>query len=201
MINKPAYKLARRLGTGLFEKTQTQKFALRDARRKESGKRPRPKTDFGMQLLEKQKARFLYGINERQFKKYVTEALRRHGANDELLYESLEARLDNMVYRLHLAPTRRAARQLVSHGHMLVNGVRITTPSYRCKAGDIFMIREASASKRLFADLAEREKGESIPAWVTFDVGKRTGEVVGKPKLVKSELLFDVAAILEFYRR
>jgi len=201
MINKPRYKIARRLGPGLFEKTSTQKFALREGRRKETGKRPKAKSEFGLQLLEKQKARFFYGINERQFAKYVEQALLKRGANDELLYERLETRLDNVVCRLHLAPTRRASRQMVSHGHILVNGTRVTVPSYNLKIGDKISVREGSAKKIIFANLAERMKDAMPPSWLKFDPATRAGEMQGKPKMIKSELLFDIAAILEFYRR
>ncbi|KKU68060.1 MAG: 30S ribosomal protein S4 [Parcubacteria group bacterium GW2011_GWA2_47_16] len=202
MLNKPKYKIARRLGPGIFEKTQTQKFALREGRRKESRERPRPKSDFGLQMLEKQKARYSYGIGERQFAKYVAEALaKKTTKTDELLFERLETRLDNVAYRLHLAPTRQAARQMVSHGHIMINDVRITIPSYNVKLGDKVKIREASAKKILFANLAEKLKDAMPPSWLKFDAEKRAGEVQGKPKLVKSELVFDIAAILEFYRR
>jgi small subunit ribosomal protein S4 len=185
----------------LFEKTSTQKFALREGRRKETGKRPKAKSEFGLQLLEKQKARFFYGINERQFAKYVEQALLKRGANDELLFERLETRLDNVVCRLHLAPTRRASRQMVSHGHILVNGVRVTVPSYNLKIGDKISVREGSAKKIIFANLAERLKDSMPPSWLKFDPTTRAGEMQGKPKMVKSELLFDIAAVLEFYRR
>jgi small subunit ribosomal protein S4 len=202
MINKPKYKLARRLGTGLFEKTQTQKFALREGRRKETKSGPKARSEFGAQLLEKQKARYNYGINERQFAKYVLEALAKKGAKtDENLFERLETRLDNVIYRMQVAPTRQASRQMVSHGHITVNGVRITIPSYNVKVGDKVRVREASAKKALFANLPEKMKDSRPPAWLTFDPEKREGSVQGKPKLVKSELLFDIAAILEFYRR
>ena len=201
MISKPRYKIARRLGPGLFEKTSTQKFALREGRRKETGKRPKAKSEFGLQLLEKQKARFFYGINERQFAKYVEQALLKRGANDELLHERLETRLDNVVCRLHLAPTRRASRQMVSHGHILVNGVRVTVPSYNLKIGDKISVREGSAKKIIFANLVERLKDTMPPSWLKFDPTTRVGEMQGKPKMVKSELLYDIAAVLEFYRR
>lgn len=202
MLNKPKYKIARRLGPGLFEKTQTQKFALREGRRKETRDRPRAKSEFALQLIEKQKARYNYGIGERQFGKYVREALAKKRAKpDEVLFERLETRLDNVVYRMHLAPTRQAARQMVSHGHITVGDVRITIPSYNVKVGDKVKIREASVKKVIFADLAEKLKDGQTPSWLSFDPEKRAGEVQGRPKLVKSELLFDIAAILEFYRR
>lgn len=202
MINKPKYKIARRLGTGIFEKTQTQKFALREGRRTERRERPRARSAFGIQLLEKQKARVSYGINERQFAKYVREALARKGSKpDENLFSRLETRLDNIVYRLRLAPTRQAARQMVSHGHITVNSVRITIPSYNVKQGDIIKIREASIKKALFQNLQDRLKDNAPPAWLSFDSEKGTGVVQGRPKLVTSELLFDISAIFEFYRR
>jgi len=202
MLNKPKYKIARRLGPGLFEKTQTQKFALREGRRKETRERPRAKSEFAIQMLEKQKARYNYGIGERQFAKYVKEAISKKGAKtDELLLERLETRLDNVAYRLHLAPTRQAARQMVSHGHITINGIRITIPSYNVKVGDKIGIRQASVKKTLFANLVDKLKDNQPPSWLNFDSLKMVGEVQGKPKLVKSQLLFDIAAILEFYRR
>jgi len=202
MINKPKYKIARRLGPGLFEKTQTQKFALREGRRKEVRPKGRAKSEFAIQLLEKQKARFSYGINERQFGKYVAEAIAKKTAKpEETLYERLENRLDNVIYRMRLAPTRQASRQMVSHGHIMVNDVRVTIPSYSVKTGDKIKIREASAKKPLFANLADKLKDSHSPSWLTFDPEKRAGSVQGKPKMVKSELIFDISAIIEFYRR
>ncbi|MES2087396.1 MAG: 30S ribosomal protein S4 [Patescibacteria group bacterium] len=202
MINKPKYKLARRLGTGLFEKTQTQKFALREGRRVQVKTRPRARSEFGIQLLEKQKARYNYGVGERQFAKYAEEVLKKKDVKtDELLYEKLETRLDNVVYRMHLAPTRQAARQMVSHGHIVIKDFRITIPSYSVKVGDVIKIREGSAKKALFANLAEKMKDATTPSWLSFNVEKMSGTVQGKPKLVKSELLFDIATVLEFYRR
>lgn len=202
MINKPKYKVARRLGTGLFEKTQTQKFALREGRRAQVKTRPKAKSEFGIQLLEKQKARANYGVGERQFAKYAEEVLKKKDVKtDELLYEKLETRLDNVVYRMGLAPTRQAARQMVSHGHIVIKDFRITIPSYNVKVGDIIKIREASIKKALFAGLSEKLKDKVVPSWLSFDAEKKTGVVQGKPKMVKSELLFDIATVLEFYRR
>lgn len=202
MINKPKYKIARRLGPGMFDKTQTQKFALREGRRTISRERSRPKSSFGLQLFEKQKARVSYGINERQFAKYVREVLAKaHSKPGEALFERLETRLDNVVYRLHLAPSRQASRQMVSHGHITVNGIRITIPSYNVKKGDAVKIREASAKSPLFQNLQEKLKDLVPPAWLSFDPEKRAGVVQGRPKFVPSELLFDISAILEFYRR
>jgi small subunit ribosomal protein S4 len=198
----PKYKIARRLGAGIFEKTQTQKFAMRQARKKGKERRGGPKTDFGVQMLEKQKARFTYALSERQFSNYVKKALTRKGNNSELLYNALESRLDTVVLRSGFAPTRLAARQMVSHGHMMVNGRRVTIPSYSVRGGDKITPREGSLKKPLFADLEERlKKIQSTPAWLKVDPEKKTIEIQGAPKLNTEELLFDIGQVLEFYSR
>ena len=203
MFIKSKYKIARRLGPEIFDKTQTQKFALRSEKKSSlTSKRPKARSDFGLQLIEKQKARFTYGINERQFSKYVSEALAQKAVKaDEALYVRLETRLDNVAYRFGLAPSRQASRQMVSHGHLLVNGVRVTIPSFNVKTGDKISIREASLKKPLFAGLEERLKEKISPSWLAFDIAKKSGAVQGRPVLVKTDLTFDISAILEFYRR
>jgi len=201
MINKPKYKTARRLGANIFDKTQTAKFAEKDARRKVE-KRPRPKSDYGLQMLEKQKAKMTYGVNERMFAKYVKSILDKAGANSpEKLISILESRLDNVVYRLGFAPTRQAGRQMVSHGHIMVNGLKITIPSYQVSLGDKITIRESSAKKGIFANLAEKMKNQTYPSWLAFDVVKNECKVQGLPKLTTLETNFDIAAVLNFYSR
>ena len=123
----PKYKIARRLGPAVFEKTQTQKFALSEARHaagKKRDKRSKALSDFGLQLIEKQRVRFSYGITERQLSNYVEKAIETKGNPSENLFASLESRLDNVVYRMGIAHTRRLARQMVSHGHFVVYGKR-----------------------------------------------------------------------------
>lgn len=201
MIIGPKYKIARRLGAGIFEKTQTQKFALSEVKRGKKDKRSGPKTDYGIQMLEKQKARFSYALTEKQFSKYVKEALSKKGTKQELLYTLLESRLDNVVLRGGLASTRLAARQMVSHGHLTVNGRRVTIPSYLVKVGDKIAIREASTKKTLFATLEERLAKFQPPSWLKLDAEFKTLEVQGAPKLNTEELLFDIGQVLEFYSR
>ncbi|OHA46509.1 MAG: 30S ribosomal protein S4 [Candidatus Taylorbacteria bacterium RIFOXYD2_FULL_36_9] len=201
MINKPRYKIARRLGANIFDKTQGQKFADREARRKVE-KRSHPKSDFGLQMLEKQKAKVTYGVNERMFAKYVKSILDKAGANSpDKLILILESRLDNVIYRLGLAPTRQSARQMVSHGHIKVNDVKVTIPSYSVSLNDKITIKENSVKKGIFANLAEKLKDYTCPSWLTFDLIKNEAKVQGIPKLSVSEANFDPAAVLNFYSR
>jgi len=196
----PKYKIARRLGTGIFEKTQTQKYALREARRKI--KRSGPKSDYGLQLLEKQKARFSYGVNERQFSKYVKEAVAKKNMNSvDLLYKKLESRLDNVVYRIGFAPTRLAARQMVSHGHILVNAKKVTIPSYTVLLNDKVSIREGSKKSALFTSLSERIKERTMPTWINLNHDSKEAEIQGSPKLGPQDASFDLSAVVEFYSR
>ena len=202
MKTGPRYKRARRLGADLYEKTQSPKFAMRAARKVKVGKRPPSRSDFGQQLREKQRARYMYGLLERQFARYVQGAIEKKTMrDDEALYMSLETRLDNTLYRLGFAPTRQAARQMASHGHITVNGVRITIPSDQVKTGDVVRVRKASESKPLFAGLADKIRDHVSPPWLRYDRNKGEATIVGMPKMVRSELPFNIAAILEFYRR
>lgn len=199
----PKYKIARRLGAPVFEKTQSQKYALSQARKEKSGKSfMRPKSEFGIQLLEKQKARYTYCLTERQFSRYAKEALAKRGTNVlARFFEMLELRADNVAYRAGLAGTRLSARQLVSHGHITVNGRRITIPSYKLSVGDVLSVRPGSKEKRVFADLSERLSSYRQPSWLSFDEGSMTAKVITAPKLEESQALFNLRAILEFYSR
>lgn len=198
---KSKYKIARRLGPAVFEKTQTQKFAARMSRKgkKFEGRMP---SDFGKALLEKQKARYTYLILERQFKKYAEKAIaERVKKPEESLFESLETRLDNVVSRLALAPTRLASRQMVSHGHIAVNGKRVDVPSFTVSIGDVVTVMASSKSKKLFANVAEKAKEANVPSWLVFDVAKMEGKMISLPRFSPNEVAFDVFTILEFYRR
>lgn len=197
----PKYKIARRLGPSLFEKTQSQKFALRASSKKEAG-RKRPGSPFGIQLMEKQKARLTYGVGEKQFKKYVEEVLTVKGANiNESLIQKLERRLDNVIYRLGFAKTRQAARQFVSHGHIDVNGKRITIPSYTVSVGEVISIRERSKGNAIFKDISENLKNQKVPSWLALNVEKKEAKVQGLPKIPSNEIAFDVSAIFQYYSR
>ncbi len=203
MIIGPKYKIARRLGSQVFEKTQTQKFALAQARRKDKKEGGRgPKTDYGVQLLEKQKARFSYGLTEKQFSNYVKKSLAKKGGNQqEMLFSMLESRLDNVAYKAGFAHTRLFARQLVSHGHLMVNGKRVNIPSYQVKVGDKITVREGSTKKPVFSTLDEKLKKQQVPSWLALNLEKKVVEVQGAPKLKADELMFDIGQVLEFYSR
>ena len=201
MITKPKYKICRRLGPGVYDKCQTTKFSTTSGKfGGASGKRPKALTEYGTQLVEKQKIRFSYGITERQLSNYVKKASLVKGAGTAVkFYEDLESRLDNVIYRMGLAATRRAARQMVSHGHFIVNDKKVTIPSYEVKLGDVIKIREGSKVKKLFDNLAEKLKDYTAPSWLSFEVVKMEGKVLAKPK--NTDTFLDLNAVLEFYSR
>jgi len=202
MIRKPQYKVARRLGEKIYPKTQTQKFALRVGRKVPKGnRRPGSKTEYGQQFLEKQKVKFSYGVMEKQFARYVREAREGQTNPAQNLYARLETRLDNVVYRMGLASTRTAARQMVSHGHICINGKRVTVPSYQVHPGTKVTIREGSKSKAIFRDLDARLKNYKSPDWMTFDAATTTGMVRAVPSTIQQELSLNFNAVLELYSR
>ena len=202
MIIGPKYKICRRLGSGVFDQCQTQKFMVSEGMKsKLSKKGPRKQlSEYGQQLNEKQKIRFSYGITEKQLENYVNEATSSKGSvASEKLYELLEVRLDNTIYRLGLASTRRLARQMASHGHFLVNGSKTNVPSYRLKIGDKIAVREGSKSSVLFQDVDKKLEKFQVPAWLSLSTAKLEAEVKGKPK--KEDAFLDFNTVLEFYSR
>lgn len=199
LIVKSKYRIARRLGAGVFDQTQTQKFALTETHVKRP--RGRAQSDFNRQLLEKQRVRFTYGIQEKQLYNYAKKAVKTKDPS-AALHAALEMRADSTVYRTGLASTRRAARQAVSHGHILINGTRIKSPSYTVKKGDKITIREGSRKSPLFASLAEKSDNvRSVPSWLTVDVDLLTAEVIGVPQYNAGETGLDYATVFEFYSR
>ncbi|OGG49852.1 hypothetical protein A2763_01520 [Candidatus Kaiserbacteria bacterium RIFCSPHIGHO2_01_FULL_54_36] len=204
LLIKSKFKIAKRLGAAVFEKTQSQKFALSEARtpaKKGRGGRG-DGSDYGRQLLEKQRVRFTYGISERQLANYAEAAFADKNPS-ESLHRALEMRADSAAYRAGLASTRRAARQAVSHGHITINSKRTKVPSYRVKKGDIIAIREGSRQSPLFAGLAENkaENTRTIPQWLDVDLNLLTVEVKGEPTYNAVETGLDYATVFEFYSR
>jgi small subunit ribosomal protein S4 len=196
----PKYKIARKVGAPVFEKTQTPKFQLRESKRER--KQRGPKTSYGLQMLEKQKAQYTYLLSEKQFRNYVKAASAKKSSeavND--LYESLEMRLDNVVFRLGFANTRSFAKQMVSHGHILVNGKKVNIPSFKVSIDDKVSIREGSLKKAMFVNLNDKLKNVTVPNWIKFDFNKKEATIQSKPKMQGTDLMFDLSAVLEFYSR
>lgn len=198
------YKIGRRLGAGVFEKCQTAKFVASEARHLKNSKNKRPKalSGYALQFVEKQKVRFMYNISEKQFSNYIKEAVAtktKGSVATEVLYDLLENRLDNVVYRLGLAHTRRLSRQMTSHGHITVNGIKTTVPSLRVKVGDTIAVRGGSQKSPMFAEMVKKSKEYTAPNWLTFNAETLIGKVVGKPKNIDGFL--DLNTVLEFYSR
>jgi small subunit ribosomal protein S4 len=195
---KSKYKIAKRLGNGVFEQTQTPKFALAEQRKRME--RRRAPSDYGRQLLEKQRIRYTVGITEKQLSNYAQKAILEADPSTAL-HKMLEMRADSAIYRTGFASTRRAARQMVSHGHITVNGRRITTPSYQLKKGDVIGVREGSRKNALFASLSDKQERRSIPQWLAVDVNLLKAEVVGEPVYSTVETGLDYSTLFEFYSR
>ncbi len=197
----PKFKICRRLGPQVFEKCQTPKFVMADAKKGGKGKRGgKAATNYAIQLLEKQKMRMSYGVTEKQFYNYVKKAIdTKKGAPTEKLSEFLERRLDNVIYRLGFANSRPLARQIAAHGHITVNGKRVTVPSYMISVGDKIAIREGSKAKALFQNLETRLKNYTAPDWLSFDSETKSAIVKNLPH--QPEAYLDFNAVIEFYSR
>jgi small subunit ribosomal protein S4 len=205
MKTGPKFKICRRLGERIFPKCQTTKFAISSTGAakagKTTGRRSRSASDYGTQLREKQKARYTYGVNERQFRSYVKRSQMIKTGNPLVnLGQLVESRLDNVVYRLGFVPSRAFARQVVSHGHILVNGGRVTIPSYVVTVGDIISIRVQSRDNGVFREVATRLKEYEPPAWLLY-TADREAKVIAKPALEETESNLNLSAIIDFYSR
>ncbi len=197
----PRYKICKRLGSSIFEKCQTQRFQLSEARSAKNKKFRRQGSEFNRQLIEKQKLRLTYGLSEKQFSGYVAGALEMHTKPKETLFQSLETRLDSVVYRMGLAGTRRMARQMVSHGHMTVNGKKMTIPSYRVKKSDTLRVRDGSKTNAMFAGAHERLAEYRAPSWVAYNPGSFEGSLKEEPVYDEQDTGVDMQAVFEFYTR
>ena len=204
MKTGPRYKIAKRLGATVFEKAQTQKFALsaeRSAKNKKRGGRGR-QSEFGKQMLEKQKVRITYGVTEKQFRSYVDKALEVPTAKPaDRLHELLELRLDNVVWRMGLVPTRRGARQMVAHGHVMIGAKKMRVPSYIVKVGDVIAIRDGSKEHGVLAGFSERFAERTLPSWLTWDAKKMSGAVTTRPTTASADPAGDLVSVLSFYTR
>lgn len=175
-------------------------YSNRKSTRNPGGTRRKKVSEYGAQLKEKQKVKFVYGILEKQFHRYYLKAANMKGITGDNMLQLLELRLDNVVYRLGLAKTRRMARQVVGHGHIRVNGKKVDIPSYSVKVGDVITLRPTSAEKEMFKALRE---GTSVltPKWLTFDAPNLTGTVNALPAREDIDLQLQENMIVEFYSR
>lgn len=193
-----SYRKSRRLGFSILENGK--ELAKKPyAPGLHGQKRAKKLSNYGIQLQEKQKVRFMYGLNEKQFRKTFEEAGKLKGVHGENFLRLLESRLDNLVYRIGFASTRKGARQLVNHGHITVNGKKVNIPSYRCIPGDVIAIKEND--KNLSVVKSSLEALNNRVEFVTFDEAKMAGTYVRHPE--RSELNIDIneSLIVEFYNR
>lgn len=191
----PSLKRCRALGL------ETAVVGLAKSSKRQPKRSGRKVSEYGMQLKEKQKAKFIYGVLEKQFRAYYDKAKTMPGVSGENLLGLLERRIDNVVFRLGLASTRRQARQLVSHGHITVNGKRLDIPSALIKVGDVIGVKEKSRGTALFKEIAESKNALNVPAWLTADIQNLSGSVTRFPNRDEIDIPVDEQAIVELYSR
>lgn len=196
----PKHKLCRKYGEKLCDsvKCPLTKRAYPAGQHGQSKKRAKV-SGYGKQLLEKQKVKKIYGILERQFSNYVEEASKKVGDTSKILLNYLESRLDNVVYRLGLASSRAAARQVVNHGHINVNGQKVDIASYRVKVGQVVALTDKAKKKKLFEGISEKLQKVEAPAWLSLDSKTAGGKVLNTPTVENPN--FNPKAIIEFYSR
>ncbi|MCC6166775.1 MAG: 30S ribosomal protein S4 [Caldilineaceae bacterium] len=202
-------KLCRREGQKLFlkgERCLSPKCAIerRNYPPGDHGKKAtfrRKVSEYGLQLREKQKARRIYGVMERQFRRYFSEATRRKGLTGTVLLTILESRLDNAVYRLGFADSRAQARQLVRHGHFDVNGRKTDIPSYQVSVGDVISVRGSSRESVYFKDRSQIMQSNRVPAWLNVNLAAMSGSVLAEPGREDVEIPLNEQLIVEYYSR
>ena len=205
----PVCRLCRRETTKLFlkgERCYTPKCAIEKrnyipGQHGKGAKFRRKMSDYGVQLREKQKARRVYGVLERQFRRYFENAIHTPGLTGEVLLQMLELRLDNVIYRLGFADSRAQARQLVTHGHVFVNGHKLDIASALLKDGDVVTVRPQSQATEYFKMLADTKNPRSVPAWLSADVRGLTGRVLQKPVRTEIDTNVNEQLIVEYYSR
>jgi small subunit ribosomal protein S4 len=192
------YKKSRRLGFSTLENGK--ELARRPyAPGIHGADRKRKSSEYGVQLAEKQKVRFMYGLNEKQFRKTFDKASKMKGITGENFLNLLECRLDNMVYRMGMAKTRRAARQVVNHGHIMVNGIKVDIPSYEVKVGDVVTVKEQSLEHPAIKEAVEATL--NLPKFVEFDKNKLTGKLLRLPDRSELNPEINESLVVEYYNR
>ena len=202
----PVCRMCRREGEKLFLKgarclSDKCSFNRRSYAPGEHGQGRRKISEYGLQLREKQKLRRIYGILEAQFARYFDLAEKKRGITGENLLQLLETRLDNVVYRLQLASSRREARQMVRHGFFQVNGKKVNIPSYQLKAGDVIQLKEKALQSPYFKSILEGNDGQNIPEWLELDTNTWTGRVKNIPSQKQIDVPIQEHLIVELYSR
>lgn len=203
----PKEKLSRKVGENLGLKAERSyspksSFLKKPYRPGQHGKaRRRALSEFGTQLLEKQKIKFTYGINEHQLKKCFNEAKKRKGITGNLMLSMLERRFDNVIYRSGFVGSRNISRQLTSHGHFLINGKKVTVPSYQVEIGDVISIKPKSRPKQIFFDLINKLKKHEVPSWVEIDKKNLEIKIKDEPGDNNLPKNFNINSIIAFYSK
>ncbi|MBM4146771.1 MAG: 30S ribosomal protein S4 [Nitrospira sp.] len=199
-------RICRREGEKLFikgDRCYTEKCAIE--RRKyppgQHGQGFKKLSDYGVQLREKQKVRKMYGLLEKQFRRYFYDADRAKGITGEVLLQLIESRLDTIVFRMGFAPNRRRARQLIGHGHILVNGKKVNLPSYSIKQGDLVEVKETSRNMAEIADSISKSEHRGLPGWVEVDIAHFQGKVLHIPSRDEIQLPVQEQLIVELYSK
>jgi len=198
----PKNKIARRFGINLGLKSNPTKVAKRLAQAPGvhgPKKRQGALSSYGKQLLEKQKAKYIYGIRERQFRSIVEEASRMTGDSGVNLNMLLERRFDNVIYRLGFAITRAQARQMATHSMFTLNGKKMNIPSHTVRVGDVIVLKEGKAKKKLFEKIEEQLQNAELPSWLSVDAKAKSGKVVSLPEANDFDKTFDVTLIIEYF--
>ena len=201
----PKAKLSRREGTDLFLKSARRPIADKSKFESRPGQHGRTSgtrtSDYGLQLREKQKVKRMYGVLEKQFRRYFEQAERTRGITGATLLQLLERRLDNVCYRLGFGTSRSQARQLVRHGHFLVNGKKVDIPSYAVRAGDEVKVRPSSAKNAVVAHAIDEVKGRGVPEWLQVDAAAVAGRVLSVPTREQINLPVQEQLIVELYSK
>lgn len=195
----PKTKIARKFGEAIFGDDKSFEKKNYPPGQHGNNRRRGKKSEYAVQLMEKQKAKYTYGILERQFRNLFAEAKRKEGVTGEVLLQLCESRLDNVVYRMGISPSRRGARQLVSHRHITVNGELVNIPSYKLKAGDVVGVREKSKSVESIVD--SLAANSSVYEWITWNSEKKEGTFVAVPERIQIPENIKEQLIVELYSK
>lgn len=196
----PRVRISRRFGVPIFGPTKY--LERRNYGPGVHGPKSRRKvSDYGLGLMEKQKLRYYYGLMERQFRRVYERALRTRGVTGEIMLQILETRLDNVVYHLGFAPTRPAARQMVNHGHIQVNGRKVTVPSFALKVNDVVEVRPHNVSRQMASRALEAAGSRTVPDWLSLNKDAFKGTVMRLPGREEIQPIANEQAVVEFYSR